>query len=1169
MFFLLRISSLQTVVLAVLLLSVDPLRAPAQNTPKAEAPQNRTNSGNASFPNNPENAPPFAPRPGDWQLVTDGDGEFIPAQRVDKKYLEWLKQNGNANKAGELPRYAFSDVSLEGTATDEEAALAISLTLQINEESNWVRVPLGLNEAVLKGFQHNFQPAMGKNGKTADKGEESFDTYNRRGTGYQWWFKGKGQHVLTLKSTVALKKTSGVRRLQLTVPTAASSYLRLAIPIAEEQLSLETVAGGVHKTKPLGKQSTQVEIFRLGPQLDLGWRALPDSRQIETLLKAETKIRVEPTEESILLKAQQWIEPLQGSMKEVSVSLPGGFKLVELKVDGERYPSLEEAPDPKKPVNIALPAATTNRIRLEWILQAPWPETGQLIIEGFHVAGSLRQSGQIEIVAFEGYRIAKRSATDVYRTNVSELLGPGPIFSAYQFRQQPFQLVLELQEIQPSYSIHPHLFLKMGEQQIEMLMDLEMQVFRGVVQSLEIDWRGFEEQGWVIDQAELPGIVEQIETDPETGLLVIQLGKRLSHGELFRLRLRAIRMVEHPEEDFPLWLPRVIGSDPEKPVSTVVVITNRDNVESRVTPLEETETRPLSASLAEEVEQLLASRGMLDFRGPRQQSFLVSSPKHQFRARIMTHPQSIQCETRVAVLIGEEESVIEQELRFDVDYEPATKLRVLVPNSFPSQVQFSWKLMPLPFEWTGVKIGNSREAVLQLPEPLSDKFSLLARFPISETDQENHQVDIPVVRASEAEQVTGRFEFTSDYQPDVTLQDSNWKKSSDTGGSVWTTSLPGEILSLKWSARQESDIQDLTISTSLIQSAIQRNGQVYSLAHYLLDQPVDQLLITLPPEQILPDAFYWNGQELAEPQVTLMDGEQGLYRLELPVGEFANPEEDSPSAKRDPSELVVAYHTPTGTPLNWNRNFHLAHPTFPGEVWAEKTVWEVTLPVDQHLFTLPREFTPEFSWVRQGAFWSRVSHDSTGMSHSWIPVTDESPTDEIPNEGNTYRFSYFGPCPPLNFSSMNRSIVVLFGAGLALFIGFLLLKIPATRSVLTILLVLFAFALCSVWYAAPMQLLSQPAALGLLLAIVAVLMDRSLKRQTASSVPLSNPSEYHGSTAHPMPGYPEPIGSEDPTAVRPMHEKNSDSVTTPQISGRDSQTIAPELIGSSISEKSE
>ncbi|MCA9069230.1 MAG: hypothetical protein KDA84_09920, partial [Planctomycetaceae bacterium] len=682
-----RISSLPVAVLAVLLLSLGSLCARAQNSSNGENSQNRANPVKTPNPNEPKKTSLLDPQPGDWRMIEIRDGEYKPIQNQD--YQDLIKQAREAPQNKDRPQYSFSDVSLEGTATDEEVILTITLSLQITEETYWVRVPLGLKEAVLKGFRHEFKPVDGKSGSSKIQGQACFDTYSRRTFGYRWWFQGKGHHVLTLKTTVPLKKASGARRLQLAVPTAASSYLRLALPIAQEQLSLETMPGGVHKTRALGKLITQVEVFRLGQQLDLGWRALPDYRQIDTLLTTKTEIRVEPNEESILLKARQWIEPLQGSMKQVEVSLPGGFKIIELKVNGERSPALDDDPDLNKPVKIPLPAATTDRLRLEWILQAPWPESGQLILEGFQVADSLQESGEIAILGYEGYRIVKRSAKDVVRTNVRELLGPGPIYSAYQFPQQPFQLILELQKIQPSYSIHPHLFLKMGHQQIEMLIDLEIQVFRGVVQTLELDWKRPEEQGWIIDQAGLPGEVEQIETDPETGRLRIQLGKRLTHGEPIQLRLRANRMVEHPEEEFPITLPRVIGSNPEKSVRTVVVITNRENVVSRVTPLEETETRPLPANLAEKVEKLLNLPDVQDFRGPRQQSFLVTSREHRFRASIMTHPQSIQCETRVKVTIAEEKSFAEQELQFHVKYERASELRVMVPEAFPSQIQFS------------------------------------------------------------------------------------------------------------------------------------------------------------------------------------------------------------------------------------------------------------------------------------------------------------------------------------------------------------------------------------------------------------------------------------------------------------------------------------------------
>ncbi len=1121
-----------------------------------------------------------APDADDWILLLDEDGKPRPVKNdVDfQEYLKWLEQK---KQPPERPSYAFSDVTIEGTATDEEASVTVSLTVQITEEADWTLVPLELNEGSLRKFQHKYTPAAHVPRKANASGLAQFGEYDLR-NGYRWWFRGAGEHVLTLDMQVRVRKISGVRRLQLAVPSAASSYLKLTLPIAKEQLSLEQITAGLQKTEAVGKQATVVEVIRLGQRLDLGWRALPDSRQVKTLLQAETKIRVEPTEESILLKAQQLVEPLQGSMKEFEVTLPTGFSVLELKVDGERYRTLDSFPQPPEPVKITLPAATTNRVQLDWLLQAPWPASGKLMVEGFNVSETpkqsdgmenvsqtLRQSGKIEIAAFDGYRIVKSSGTGVLRANDRELLGPAPISSAYQIQQQPFQLVLDLQKIVPSYSVRPQIFLKMGDKKIEMLADLELEVYRGVLQSLEIEWPRFEEQGWTIDRAELPGIVEMIETDAATGRMTFQFAKRISQGAPpLPLLLRATRNVDNTmAEAFPLTLPRVIASNP---VRSVVVVTNQDNVESTVMPAQDTTTQPLSATLAEEVERLLSQPRMRDIRGKRQTGFLVRSDTHDFIVQLVTHPQSIHSETGVRVTLEDHQIEVHQHLLYDVEYEPVSQLRVMVPKSFPSDVQFTLGLVPLHFEWTGLELENSRQARLTLPEPRLNQFELLAHYTLPQTGKNLHGLDIPLVRSSDAKDVSGRLEFAADYPAELTVDDPGWANSPERDAAdVWTTKNVGETLSIAWTPRTETDIQHLKISKSLVKSAVLANGQIYSQAYFQLDPEMDYVLISLPPDEMVPEAFHWDGVELDAKQVKEVQPDSGVFHLEIPPPAPALPADDSSPSENSHHRLLVEYHTKQSTALEWSQDFALPVPKFPGEVWIDKTIWEVTLPVDQQLFTLPEGFTPEFSWTRQGVFWQRTPNQSAGALESWLDLPASSESEPFAVEGNTYRFSYFGKPPALAFSSMNRSIVVLFGAGLALFAGVLLLKIPATRNVLTVLLAVFAFALCGIWYTAPMQLLLQPAALGLLLAIVAVLIDGSFKRQRQSAVvPLPSPNDYQAASTPP---YAEPIGSEDPTAVRQFPEAKFGSSATQHRVSRSSSagSSAPELIGSSITENPE
>jgi hypothetical protein len=418
------------------------------------------------------------------------------------------------------------------------------------------------------------------------------------------------------------------------------------------------------------------------------------------------------------------------------------------------------------------------------------------------------------------------------------------------------------------------------------------------------------------------------------------------------------------------------------------------------------------------------------------------------------------------------------------------------------------------------------------------------------------------------------LEFSANYPAQVTVEDSHWIRVPEKENqNVWKTAAPGETLRVAWSPRKESDIQRFTIGKALVRSAIQQNGQIVSRADYQPEQDLDELLISLPPDQIIPDAFHWNGRELLESQVKEVEPGSGTFRLSLSATTETDGYEETVNGTRDAPVLSITYRTARSTALNWSQEIGLPTPTFPGEVWIEKTLWEIALPVDQHLFIPPDDFTPEYSWIRQGLFWARASLPSAEETKNGFEHSPDDEALQFPLEGNTYRFSYYGPCSELRFTSMNRSIIVLFGAGLALLMGFLLLKISFTRNVLTVLVVVFAFALCGVWYMAPMQVLLQPAGLGLLLAIVAVLMDASVKRQRQADVmTLPSPSEYHGSSAsHPARNYPEVIGSEDPTAVRPGRESASDSQATqhrpPYQEG--SQDSPPVLIGSSITEKPE
>jgi hypothetical protein len=152
----------------------------------------------------------------------------------------------------------------------------------------------------------------------------------------------------------------------------------------------------------------------------------------------------------------------------------------------------------------------------------------------------------------------------------------------------------------------------------------------------------------------------------------------------------------------------------------------------------------------------------------------------------------------------------------------------------------------------------------------------------------------------------------------------------------------------------------------------------------------------------------------------------------------------------------------------------------------------------------------------------------------WIgdgAVLDENPDAEA---GMSYLFRRSGPVALLPLRTMGESGIVLIGAGVALIVGWGLLKWPGESYVPPVLVVAFAIACLAVWQAGPILVLLQPAIFGLLLAIGGVWLDATLKRRIRSraTMTLGSPSGFLTSGSS-VPRSPAVVaGSDDHTSIR-------------------------------------
>ncbi|MCA9021098.1 MAG: hypothetical protein KDA74_13205, partial [Planctomycetaceae bacterium] len=189
------------------------------------------------------------------------DGQYFPLPNLSlDQILEYLKQKQDT-QVERSPAYAVSSISLDGTIKEDRAVLDVRIVVLINEEKQWIRVPIKLNESIFL--------------KTSYKGEgESSPGGFNRTEGYLWWFQGKGTHELNLTVSVSLKQQLPSRRLQLVLPQTAVSNLKLTIPLP--QVSLEVPTGVAVSKKAISNDQSLVEMFGLGDQLDLSWQPIPD-----------------------------------------------------------------------------------------------------------------------------------------------------------------------------------------------------------------------------------------------------------------------------------------------------------------------------------------------------------------------------------------------------------------------------------------------------------------------------------------------------------------------------------------------------------------------------------------------------------------------------------------------------------------------------------------------------------------------------------------------------------------------------------------------------------------------------------------------------------------------------------------------------------------------------
>ena len=1108
--------------LPICLLAVDAALAQPAAKPTARA---------GVAPKPPADTPPAKPQPadnGDWIFLPGPDGQRIPVPAdLWKEFLRWQTNQ-------QAPPFHVTSVSLDGRVAGDRALLDARVEIRVQRADEWVPLVLRMrtgNTVLTSPVTHRGPGESRPDMRKADPAD-----------GLRWWLKGRGLHELSFRLSVPVLREHPGRRLQLALPTPPAAGTRLVLLVPGDPLRVSTADGhGQASTRAGTDGTTRIEVHGVGNRVDLSWRSAADDDDT-TVLASSIAIAVEPNTEAVVLKAVQRIRVLKGRPETITIDLPSGYQLLDVKGDAIQDPQI----DPDEPGRVHLPLVDGNTdaaaepIEIHWTLQGEFPATGSLLVlDGFRVEGARYETGHVAMKLLDNFRSTRKLGRFVHRINVRGLprtptLSPlfgDDVASAWEILRQPFRLEFDLVEIEPRFVAEPQMFLKLSESSAELVIDIpRAQVFRGAIEAFEFHWPGWTDQGWQVVAGESPEL--QFRFDEDSQKLRVGLAARQSSTDgRFAVRFQATRPI-NGSDAVPLTLPALVAPTPPQPI---LVVGRAINVDTELTATDEATTRPLSAqlkrliTLPEELGDGIV--GADDY-------FRLAPGVASFQVHVMPQPRRITTASSVVANYSDGKLLVTQRVDYQVEYARIGSVRLMVPRPL-QDLQVAFRLQaddnaePIPLEARpGIEVGTQQQAEIQLDEDRLGSFRILADFELPAPEVyaiTSVAVPIPLLQSTDAAFSSTRFELTGGGGINAVLDAASWQSELDIENRrVWRAAGSPAQVDLSLRLGDLADSHRFTVPRVAIAQVIQDvdRGIAQAWACYHIRGQITTLALRFSAgvRMSRPPVFSWDGQPLDSDHFRQTVAPDGGTEFRLDVSRFTP----------GPDHLLQVDYRVSGRSENGilSGRHSLVAPRLAETVHVAETLWQVHLPVGQHLLSGARGHAARFSWQWQTLHFGRQTDPGFDRAADWLAVPGHSPRFPLVAGGNAYVFTNYGAPDHFTIRSMSQWSLVLLGAGLALLAGLVLLYIPRTRHAITFLAVGFVVAVLALWLAEPITLLLQPAVLGLSLAtLAAMLHHRFGRRPSIDLASLTAASRLHGSSGEINLAGPPAASQEPSTAV--------------------------------------
>jgi len=1037
--------------------------------------------------------------------LPDKSGELQPVINFPLEEFEQLRDLQRGLNGAVLP----PDYSLAYTATgqvrDRTAELSVEFTIGTHAD-HWVRVPLRMTEAIKTGPE-----------KYTGDGE-CFLVLEPGADGHVVWVKGQpGEHKVTLDVVVPLASVGRDARLRLGLPRVPTSRITLTVPTGG---ALGQLADGLIEQRDVSAENeTSFTLVGLGSEVDFAWRAgeagMPEA---PVVLSATGTFVTQIDGRSASTETRLKVKSREGEFDRFRVRLPAGAELVLGQQPGFSLVPVTEttAPGGAKPARRVIEVRLDKRATeatLQLVTEQPHSSVGPnefIDLGGVEVLGAVPQTGHIAVTVVGDWQIVWGDRRNVRQ--VASLPAPLEVDSlagAFEYLNQPCSLLARVVPRTSRVAVDPQYVFFVDPDEVRLQATLRYTVRGAKVFGLELALPG---DDWQIDEIGPANLVDLFgvafdKLDP----LSIPLLQPIT-GEV-ELTLRAHRAIDAGTKTLTLGLPRPVVNSVGPATVAIVAADNVDLVPrvEEITGLAQPSTPP-------RLELPARQREPIYYRGDVQ--------KANFAADFQVHSRRVTAELAATVELDKEGTQVDELIVYRVAHEPLGQLTVEMPESLLAGDGPKFMLDGKPLEWTRVEPSadtaqDAARAVrlrLLLPAARIGTCEVAVRyFARGERLPPETSVvrEIPLVVPVDCDDVRGELTLRARPGIELAVRDDVWTPSpaqtaERTSGIHLASAAPAPRVTVTANLEDPLALSGTWVSRAWIQSwlgASERRDR----ATYRFTSNRSQWSMTMPRGAVAESLQVRLDGQAIEPAIT-------NSVLSVPLGGEAATREHVVEV-----QYQFGGRPPRGT-------LSLEGPRLDGSTLVERTLWQVILPGEEHLLYADPEFARAFDWTWRGFYWARRPWWGQSELEAWVGATRAS---EVPRGENQYVFSSLGPVNTCSVWTSHRASFVLLGSGFALVAGLVLLYVPAFRQ--RGLLFALGITLASVALLLPdyTMLLVQAAGAGVVLALIAGLLEalaarRRIRPSTANPSSTSERRSSHSGSRRPQ------VGSLDSTDTSPV-----------------------------------